>query len=70
MSLVLSVLRHGFGLLVDDGRLALATVSWLLLCGVVLPRLTTDGGWGGLILFAGLVAILAKSAIRRARRPE
>ena len=66
----MAVLRQGFGLLVDDGPLAAATVAWSLLAWAVLPRLARDTVWGGPILFAGLAAILVESAVRRAGRPR
>ena len=66
----MAVLRKGFGLLVDDGRLAAASLAWLLLAWAILPRLVGDTGWGGPILFAGLAMILAESAVRRSRSPR
>ncbi len=56
-----------FGLFVDDGRYAATILIWLLLAGVLLPRVLS-GGWGGVVLFAGLAAILVQSAARRSRR--
>ena len=69
VSRVMAILRKGFGLLVDDGPLAAATVAWLLLTWAILPRLVGDTAWGGPILFAGLAMILAESAIRHSRSP-
>lgn len=66
MRRVRTVLGEVFGLLVDDGRLAAATVAWLLLAWLALPHLGVGGTWAGLILFAGLAAILLESVIRRA----
>jgi hypothetical protein len=66
MSRLNAILRQGVGLLVDDGRLAAATVVWLVLAWVVLPRLARETDWGGPILFAGLAVILVESAFRRA----
>lgn len=59
-------LRKAVGLLVDDGTLAALVVAWLLVCALVLPRL--HGGLGGVVLFAGLAAILIDNVVRRARR--
>ncbi len=56
------------GLFVDDGRLALAILVWLGLCRLALPHLGLPPALPPVILFAGLVAILAESALRRARR--
>ncbi|GAC1346843.1 MAG: hypothetical protein NVSMB18_30160 [Acetobacteraceae bacterium] len=67
MSWVKTALSELLGLFVDDGSFALAIVGWLLVAGLVLPRLGLSAGWAGLILFAGLAAILVESALRRAR---
>lgn len=67
MSWVKTALGELLGLFVDDGSFALAIVAWLLLAGLALPRLQLGSGWAGLILFAGLAAILVQSALRRAR---
>jgi hypothetical protein len=68
MTWLRTVLREVFGLFVDDGSLALATIAWLLIAWLVLPRLGVAPGWSGAVLFAGLAAILIESATRRARR--
>ncbi len=57
------------GLFVDDGRLAIAIVLWLGVCGLVLPRLPLPRLWPAPILFAGLIGVLFESVLRRARRP-
>jgi hypothetical protein len=54
------------GLFVDDGSFAVAILAWLLVCGLVLPRLGLAEAWPPLILFAGLAAILVESAFRQA----
>jgi hypothetical protein len=54
-----------FSLFVDDGNFAIAIVVWLGIAWLLLPRLATP--WSGVILFAGLAAILVESALRRAR---
>ena len=59
-------LRRALALLVDDGTLAAMIVAWLLLCTLLLPRLPNSAA--GIVLFAGLAAILLENAIRRARR--
>jgi hypothetical protein len=56
-------------LFVDDGRLAIAILLWLGLCGLVLPRLPLPRLWQAPILFAGLIGVLIESVLRRARRP-
>ena len=56
---------EAIGLFVDDGWLALAALVWLVLAGLVLPRLSL--GWlGPVLLFAGLAGILVESAVRGA----
>ena len=55
-------------LFVDDGRLALLAVVWLIVCGLVLPRLGLSPALPPAILFVGLVIILAQSALGQAGR--
>lgn len=65
-------LRRGlaelWGLFVDDGRYALTIVAWLLLAWLALPLLGLGRGWNALVFAAGLLAILAESVLRGARR--
>lgn len=61
----MSWLRKLWGLLVDDGHLALAIVVWLLLAWLVLPLLHLGGGWNDVVLAAGLLVMLACSVLRR-----
>jgi hypothetical protein len=61
------VAREVLGLFVDDGWFAATILLWLLLAGLLLPRLGLSGAWGCLLLFAGLAALLLASARRRAR---
>lgn len=68
MSWLRTAFAELWGLFVDDGRYALAIVAWLLLAWRALPLLGLDGGWNAPILAAGLLAILAESVLRRARR--
>jgi hypothetical protein len=63
-----AVLTEVAGLVVDDLGLAVATIAWLLVAWLVLSRLGLPGLWTGVILFAGLAAILLESATRHARR--
>ena len=60
-------LRKLLGLFVDDWGFALAIAGWLLSAGLLLPVLRLAPLWAGLILFAGLAAILIGSVRRRAR---
>jgi hypothetical protein len=55
-----------FGLFVDDGAFAVAIVIWLVSCGLVLPHLGLPSVVPPVLLFGGLVLILARSAVRRA----
>ena len=63
MSVLRTVWDETIGLFIDDGRFALAIAAWVALCWFMLPRL----GWSPFVLFGGLAAILAESAIRAAR---
>ena len=56
-----------FGLFVDDARFAAAILLWLAAGWLLLPRLGLPAKLPPLILFAGLAAILAESAMHRAR---
>ena len=62
-----TILRELFGLFVDDGRFAIAIIVWLVMAGLLLPRLGLAAGLEGLVLFAGLAGILFGSAFRKAR---
>ena len=56
------------GLFVDDGSLAVAVLVWLAACWLVMPRFGLPAVWPPVVLFAGLVLILAESAMRGARQ--
>lgn len=60
--------RELLGLFVDDGAFALAIIAWLLAMGVAALYFGLEGRWTGVVLFAGLAAILIESATRRARQ--
>ena len=66
MSWLRSIWSELIGLFVDDGKFALSMLIWLVACGLVLPRLGLPSFLPPIILFAGLVVILARSAVRRA----
>ena len=55
------------GLLVDDGRLAVAAVMWLVIVWLAI-QLRIAPALQGTILFSGLALILGESAIRGSRR--
>jgi len=63
-----TVVRELYGLFVDDGRLALTVVAWLVACWLVLPHVAAGALWPAVLLFAGLAAILVESVSRRARK--
>jgi membrane protein implicated in regulation of membrane protease activity len=67
-----TIFREIFGLFVDDGSFALLILLWLGLTTLLLPHLGWVPIWAlkwrGVILFAGLAAILMASAIRYAHR--
>jgi hypothetical protein len=67
MSWLVTAGRELVGLFVDDGSLALLSLLWLAVCGLVLPPLGVPAGWRAAALFLGLAAILAESALRAAR---
>lgn len=54
------------GLFVDDGSLAVAVLLWLGTCWLLLPRVGLPPVWPPVILFFGLMLILAESVSRRA----
>lgn len=68
MSWLRSILQEIYGLFVDDGSFAIAILVWLALLWLLLPHLPVPAVWHGAILFAGLIAILIESALRRARQ--
>ena len=65
---VRTVIAEAFGLVVDDGRLALATVTWLLFCWLFMPHLDAGAVWRGPVLSAGLAIILLGSTLQQVTR--
>jgi hypothetical protein len=59
-----TALRRLVGLFVDDGSLALAILAWLCLIAVAASLWPAGGGWLGVGLAAGLLAILAENVLR------
>jgi hypothetical protein len=53
-------------LFIDDGSFAAALLGWLGACWLLLPRLGLPSAWSPMILFAGLILVLADSAVRGA----
>lgn len=68
MHWIKTILGELYGLFVDDGAFALAIIIWLAAAGALLPRAHLESAENGVILFAGLAAILVESALRRARK--
>lgn len=66
MSWVKFIWSEFIGLFVDDGSFAVAILVWLAACWLVVPRLGLPEMIPPVLLFAGLVLILARSTIRRA----
>jgi hypothetical protein len=62
-----TTLRQLVALFVDDGGVALLTLSWLAVAWLLLPWLIPQHGWRGLLLFLGLAAIVVGSVLRRSR---
>lgn len=67
MGWIQSVVREIYGLFVDDGSFALALLVWMIVACAG-SRLLHASHWGGLVLFGGLAALLAESALRASRR--
>ena len=68
MSGLKRILDEAVGLFVDDGAFALAIVICVALIGALTLWVTALRPYCGPLLFAGLAAILAESALRRARK--
>lgn len=68
MTWLKTIFKELVGLFVDDGSFAIAIVAWLALLWLLLPQLPIPAPWHGVILFAGLLAILIESVLRRARQ--
>ena len=65
MSWLKGIWSELLGLFVDDGWFAVSIIVWLLACGLALPHLDLPSAFPPIILFGGLVLILARSAVRR-----
>lgn len=60
--------RELLSLFVDDASFAIAIIVWLGAVWLLLLNFLRGVDWGGMVLFAGLAAILLWSAMRRARQ--
>ena len=68
MKVLKTILDEAIGLFVDDGAYAGAIVVWLLVVASLVRFTTISPNIAATLLFAGLAAILAESALRRARK--
>ncbi len=67
MSWMRGIFREVYGLFVDDGAFALTILAWVALTAIAIRAVGTGKSWGGILLAAGLLAILAASALRFAQ---
>lgn len=63
-----TIVDEAIGLFVDDGLFALAIVACVAVVGGLTLWVSGARPYCGPLLFAGLAAILAESALRRARK--
>jgi hypothetical protein len=68
MKALKAIFTQAVGLFVDDGAYAAAIVIWLLVIAGLVRFSTISPNIAAMLLFVGLAAILAESAIRRARK--
>lgn len=67
MTLISTIAKELLGLFVDDGSLALAILAWVAAVAALTAGLGAGGTFAGVLLFAGLIAILLENVLRRAR---
>jgi hypothetical protein len=70
MSALILIRDELWGLFVEDGVFAGAIVVWVVVGWCLLPRLGLPDRLPAILLFAGLAAILALSALQAARPNE
>ena len=68
MTWATTILREAYGLVVDDGTLAVAALGWVAVVWASVTYLALPPTWAGPILFAGFAVILVENVARRARR--
>ena len=68
MRWVRTIAGEVYGLFVDDGSLALATLGWVAVAWLGLPHIAR--GWRPAVLVAGLVGVLGQSAWQASRRAQ
>ena len=67
MKLLRTIVSELIGLFVDDGLFAAGILIWVVFIGLPAPAIGVPALWRGLLLFAGLAAILVESVARRSR---
>lgn len=67
MKLLRIIVSELIGLFIDDGLFAAAVLIWVVLIGMLAPVIGVPAFGRGLLLFAGLAAILVESVARRSR---
>lgn len=68
MSFLREFLEEAIGLFIDDGALAVLCVALIALVSALVMLLGFSALWGGILLLAGCIAILAWSVLRAAGR--
>lgn len=68
MKLLRQVAVELVGMFVDDGNLALLTLALIALVSAAVVFFRLSALWGGVLLLAGCVAILADSVWKATRR--
>jgi len=68
MTWIAGIGRELIGLIIDDGSLAVGTVLWIALSGLLFAAGAVPGEWRGLMLCLGLAVILGENAWRGAGR--
>jgi hypothetical protein len=67
MKALTAIGREVFGLFVDDGSLAIAILVWVGLIAALVFAAALPPALTGILLFAGLIAILLENILRRVR---
>jgi hypothetical protein len=68
VSLLRAIVAEVLGLFIDDGNLALLSLFLVAVVTGLIKLLGLPPLWGGVLLLAGCLAILAESALRAGRR--
>ena len=57
-----------YGLFIDDDSLALLSLALIAAVAILVKLLAVPGLWGGVVLLAGCLILLAESVLRASRR--